>query len=266
MVGVLFVAQSRAISGNSTSLTVPFPTRPISISGTLPGLSSGMVTVKVYNQTGANSWSLVGTSLLPSTTRVLVPGVSSITPNPIDLAAPPASFIITGGGFTNFGFGLSVANFNGGSFFLAQSRAISGNSTSLTVPFPTNAISVSGTLPGLSAGMVTVKVYNQTGANSWSLIGSTSPHHQRHASWSRGKLHHAQPYRSGGTASKLHYYGRRVHQLRLRSVRSQLYPGAVYLSLRPVLFQVIVRVSRCRFPPRRHKHQRNVARAQMPEW
>ena len=79
--------------------------------------------------------------------------VNSITPNPIDLATPPASFTITGGGFTNFGFGLSVANFtNGSGAVLAQSRASSGTSTSLTIPFPTGPISIPGPLPGLSAG------------------------------------------------------------------------------------------------------------------
>jgi hypothetical protein len=100
--------------------------------------------------------------------------VNSITPNPIDLAAPPPSFTIAGGGFINSGFGLSVVNFYRGSLFVAQARATSGNTTSLTVPFPTTATSLSGPLPGLSAGTITVKVYNQTGANSWSLVGSTS--------------------------------------------------------------------------------------------
>ena len=170
--GSSFVAQARATSGNGTSLTVPFPTNATSISGPLPGLSAGTVTVRVYNQTGANSWSLVGTIPLTVNDTRPAPGVSYITPNPIDLAAPPASFTITGGGFTNLGFGLSVANFYRGSSFVAQARATSGNGTSLTVPFPTNATSISGPLPGLSAGTVTVRVYNQTGANSWSLVGT----------------------------------------------------------------------------------------------
>jgi hypothetical protein len=100
--------------------------------------------------------------------------VNSITPNPIDLAAPPPSFIITGGGFIDSGLGLSVVNFYRGSSFVAQARATSGDTTSLTVPFPTTATSLSGPLPGLSAGTITVKVYNQTGPNSWSLVGSTS--------------------------------------------------------------------------------------------
>src|SRR5438552_2853991 len=43
--------------------------------------------------------------------------------------------------------------------------------TTLTVPFPTNATSLSGPLPGLSAGAVTVQVYNQTGASTYLLVG-----------------------------------------------------------------------------------------------
>jgi subtilisin family serine protease len=169
-----FIAQARATSGTSTSLTVPFPTNATSISGPLAGLSAGTVTVKVFNQTGSNSWSLVGsTSLTVNDTRP-APGVSSITPNPIDLASPPASFTITGSGFANLGFGLSVANFIRNGTLIAQARATSGNGTTLTVPYPTNATSISGPLPGLSAGAVTVQVYNQSGSNSWSLVGSTT--------------------------------------------------------------------------------------------
>jgi hypothetical protein len=168
------LAQARATSGNSTTLTVPFPTTQ-GLFGPLPGLSAGPVTVQVYNQTGStNSWSLVGsTSLTVNDTRP-APAVSSITPNPVDLASPPASFTITGNGFANFGFGLSVVNFNRNGSLIAQARATSGNSTTLTVPFPTTQ-GVFGPLPGLSAGPVVVEVYNQTGStNSWSLVGSTS--------------------------------------------------------------------------------------------
>src|SRR5215467_9821326 len=167
------LAQVRATSGNSTTLTVPLPTTQ-GLFGTLPGLSAGPVIVQVYNQTGStNSWSLVGsTSLTVNDTRP-APGVSSITPNPIDLASPPASFTITGSGFANLGFGLSVANFTRNGTLLAQVRATSGNSTTLTVPLPTTQ-GLFGTLPGLSAGPITVQVYNQTGStNSWSLLGST---------------------------------------------------------------------------------------------
>jgi hypothetical protein len=168
----IVLAQARATSGNSTILTVPFPTNATSIGGPRPGLSAGPVTVLVYNQTGSNSWSLVGsTSLTVNDTRP-APGVSSITPNPVDLASPPASFTITGSGFANLGFGLSVANFTRNGTLIAQARATSGNGTTLTLPYPTSATSISGPLPGLSAGPVTVQVYNQTGSNSWSLVGS----------------------------------------------------------------------------------------------
>jgi hypothetical protein len=90
------------------------------------------------------------------------------------LASPPASFTITGNGFANLGFGLSVVNFNRNGTLLAQARASSGTSTTLTVPFPTTQ-GVFGPLPGLSAGPIVVEVYNQTKkTNGWSLIGSTS--------------------------------------------------------------------------------------------
>jgi subtilisin family serine protease len=109
---------------------------------------------------------------------VVIADVDSITPNPIDLAAPPASFTITGGGFADLGYGLPAANFYAGTTFIAQARATSMNSngTSITVPYPTNATSLSGPLPGLKAGTITVKVYNQhknTGSPQWTLIGST---------------------------------------------------------------------------------------------
>ena len=100
--------------------------------------------------------------------------VSSITPNTVDLAAPPPSFTIAGNGFTNSGFGLPVANFTRNGTVIAQARATSGSSTSLTVPFPTNATAVFPPLPGLSAGPVTVQVYNQTGSNGWSPVGSVA--------------------------------------------------------------------------------------------
>jgi hypothetical protein len=85
-----------------------------------------------------------------------------------------ATFTIAGNGFANLGFGLPVINFHLGSAFVAQARAISTNGASITVPFPTNATSLSGTLPGLSAGTVTVKVYNQTASNGYALLGETS--------------------------------------------------------------------------------------------
>src|SRR5438128_11563293 len=103
--------------------TVPFPTDATSIAGPRPGLTAGAVTAEVYNQTGTSSFSLVGTtSLTVNDTR----GVSSITPNPVDLAAPPASFTIAGSGFTNSGFGLPVINFTRSGTVLARARATSG--------------------------------------------------------------------------------------------------------------------------------------------
>src|SRR6185369_11553692 len=99
--------------------------------------------------------------------------VTGISPNPIDLASTPASFTIEGQGLANNGFGLPVANFVIGGSVVAQARAtqLIGNRT-LTVPFPTNATSLNGPLPGLTAGQVQVQVYNQTGSGSWTLVGS----------------------------------------------------------------------------------------------
>ena len=170
------LGQVRVTSVTSTTLIVPFPTTQ-GVFGTLPGLSAGPVKVDVYNQTGPgnNSWGLVGsTSLTVNDTRP-PPGVSSITPNPVDLASPPASFTITGSGFANLGFGLPVVNFVRNGTNLGQVRVTSVTSTTLIVPFPTTQ-GVFGTVPGLSAGPVKVDVYNQTGPgnNSWGLVGSTS--------------------------------------------------------------------------------------------
>jgi hypothetical protein len=170
-------ARATALSG-STSLTVPFPGNSTSLIGPLAGLSAGTVSVDVYNQTSAGSYSLIGsTTLNVIDTRPPPPqpGVSSITPNPMDLASPPTSFTIAGGGFANVGFGLPVINFmrNGVALGQARATALSG-STSLTVPFPSNSTSLIGPLPGLSAGSVSVDVYNQTGAGAYSYIGSTT--------------------------------------------------------------------------------------------
>jgi hypothetical protein len=131
------------------------------------------VTVEVYNQTGSGSFTLVGTTPLTVNDTRPVPGVSSITPNPIDLATPPANFTVTGGGFANSGFGLPVVNFVRNGLAIAQARATSGNGTTLTVAYPTNATSIGGPRPGLSAGSVTVEVYNQTGSSSFTLVGTT---------------------------------------------------------------------------------------------
>jgi thermitase len=185
--GSTFIAQARATSMNSngTAITVPYPTNATSLSGPLPGLRAGTITVKVYNQhanTGSPQWTLLGSTTLTVNDTRPPAGVSSITPNPIDLASPPSSFTITGStgsGFANLGYGLPAANFYAGSTFIAQARATSMNSngTTLTIPYPTNATSFSGPLPGLRAGTITVKVYNQhanTGSPQWTLLGSTT--------------------------------------------------------------------------------------------
>jgi hypothetical protein len=145
--------------------------------GTVPGLSAGPVDVLVYNQTGSgtSSWGLVGTTSLTVNDTRTPPGVNSITPNPVDLASPPASFTISGSGFANLGFGLPVVNFMRNGAKLGQVRATSVTNTTLVVPFPTTQ-GVFGTVPGLSAGPVDVLVYNQTGSgtSSWGLVGTTS--------------------------------------------------------------------------------------------
>ena len=166
------IAQARASSGNSTSLTVPFPTTQ-GLYQTLPGLSVGNATVQIYNQTGNSTWSLVGSIAITIIQSAPSTSVTSITPNQVDLASPPANFVVAGTGFTNFGFGLSVANFYRNGTLIAQARASSGNSTSLTVPFPTTQ-GLYQTLPGLSVGNATVQIYNQTGNSTWSLVGSVS--------------------------------------------------------------------------------------------
>jgi hypothetical protein len=119
---------------------------------------------------------LVGsTSLTVNDTRT-PPSVNSITPNPIDLASPPSSFTLTGNGFANLGFGLPAVNFTRNGTLIGQVRATSVSNTTLVIPFPATQGIFGNTVPGLSAGPVTVEVYNQTasGNNSWGLVGSTS--------------------------------------------------------------------------------------------
>ena len=169
----LAIAQARAIATTGASLTVPFPTDATSVGGPRPGLSAGSITVQVYNQTGPNAFSLAGTTLLTVNDTRPPAFVTSITPSQIDLAAPPTAFTITGSSFANLGFGLPVVNFVRNGLAIAQARATSGTSTSITVPFPTNATSIGGPRPGLSAGTVTVEVYNQTGSSIFSFVGST---------------------------------------------------------------------------------------------
>src|SRR5438309_971752 len=82
--------------------------------------------------------------------------------------------MITGEIFGNRGFGLPAVNFTRGGVVLAQARATAlTGGTALTVPFPTDATSLGGAHPGLSAGAVDVQVYDQTGPSTYLLIGST---------------------------------------------------------------------------------------------
>jgi hypothetical protein len=46
--------------------------------------------------------------------------------------------------------------------------------TTLTVPFPTTATTLTPNLPGLSAGAVQAQVWQQTGTNSFTLFGSAA--------------------------------------------------------------------------------------------
>jgi hypothetical protein len=172
--GGVLLGQARADSlVGSTTLTVPFPTNATSLRGPLPGiLGGGAVLVQVYNQTGPSSYLLVGAIRLAVTdSRPLQ--LTGINPSSIDLTTQPSTFTIEGQRFADNGFGRPVVNFVRNGALLGQARAASlVGSTTLTVPFPTNATSLSGPVPGLSAGAVLVEVYNQTGPGSYSLIGS----------------------------------------------------------------------------------------------
>jgi hypothetical protein len=172
--GGILIAQARAtaLAGNTT-LTVPYPTQATAITPNMPGLSAGAVTAQVWQQTGSSSFSLVGTVGFTVTDTRPVPGVSGITPSTVSLATPPASFTITGNAFANLGFGLPVVNFVRGSTLIAQARATGlTGSTTLTVPYPTQATAITPNMPGLSAGPVTAQVWQQTTASSFTLIGS----------------------------------------------------------------------------------------------
>ncbi len=149
---------------------MPFPTQATAITPNMPGLSAGPVQAQVWQQTGPSTFSLAGSAALTVTdTR----GASGISPNPIDLATPPASFTITGTGFANLGFGLPMVNFVRGSTLIAQARATAlTGSTSLTVPFPTQATAITPNVPGLSAGPVQAQVWQQTSASTFSLVGT----------------------------------------------------------------------------------------------
>jgi hypothetical protein len=176
MRGGTLLAQARATAvAGGTTLTVPFPTSATSLTPNLPGLSAGTVQVQVWAQTGSGSYSLLGSVTLTVADTRSTPGVTAITPSTIELATPPATFSITGGGFENRGFGLPVINFMRGGTLLAQARAtaVTGGTT-LILPFPTSATSLTPNLPGLSPGTVQVQVWAATGSGSYSLLGSVT--------------------------------------------------------------------------------------------
>ena len=80
---------------------------------------------------------------------------------------------MTGNGFTDVGIGLPVVNFMRGTTLLAQARATALTSTTLTVPYPTQATAITPNMPGLSAGPVTAQVWVQVGtAPTFTLMGS----------------------------------------------------------------------------------------------
>src|SRR2546425_2285582 len=85
----------------------------------------------------------------------------------------PEPFSIAGQRFESIGFGLPVVNFTRGGTLLAQARRTELTTTALhTLAFPVCPLILVDPLPGLSAGAVTVQVYNQTGPNTYLLVGS----------------------------------------------------------------------------------------------
>ena len=69
-----------------------------------------------------------------------------------------------------------MINFVRGGTLLAQARATALNgSTSLTVPYPTQATAITPNMPGLSAGSIQAQVWQQTSSTpTFSLIGSAT--------------------------------------------------------------------------------------------
>src|SRR5262249_24379413 len=155
------IAQARATAlAGDTVLTVPYPTQATAITPNMPGLSAGPVVAQVWQRTAPPPpFTLLGSAPI---TVVDTRGGRGATPSPIDLASPPASFTITGGGFTDIGFGLPMVNFVRNGTLIAQARAtaVAGHTT-LTVPFPTQATAITPNLPGLSAGPVQAQVRRQ---------------------------------------------------------------------------------------------------------
>src|SRR5262245_16630595 len=92
-------------------------------------------------------------------------------PASIDRGATPVAFTITGAGFANLGFGLPVVNFMNGTTLIAQARATAlTGSTTLTVPFPTQATAITPSMPGLSAGPVQAQDWQQAGRGNFRLV------------------------------------------------------------------------------------------------
>src|SRR5262249_28063890 len=151
----VLLGQARATAlGGSTSLSVPFPTNATSLNGPLPGLSVDAAPVNTHNDTRRSAYVLIGGITLDGTDSppCTPPCVSSITPSSTDLLTPAALFPTAGGGYADWGTGLPVVNFTRNGVVLGQARATAmTGGTSLTVPFPTNATSLIGPLPGLSA-------------------------------------------------------------------------------------------------------------------
>src|SRR5262249_4921823 len=169
MRGTTLLSQARATAlSGITTLTVPFPTQATAITPNMPGLSAGPVQAQVWQQTAGDAGTLIGSAAVTgSYTQKRV----SRTPVSIDLATRPATFTITGTGFAILGFGLPVVNFMSGTTLIAQARATAlSGSTTLTVPFPTQATAITASLPGLSAGSVQAQVWQQTGSSTFSLI------------------------------------------------------------------------------------------------
>src|SRR3989441_1048805 len=147
-------------------ISMPFPTAATQLPNTpsLPGLSAGPVEVQIYLQTGPANFSLLVSVMLT------VADTRPIAPNSIDLAAPPASFTVTGNGFANLGFGLPVANFVRGGTLLALSCAAALRGLPPSPPRRSADLAIAPNLPGLSAGPVEVQVFLQTGAGNFSLL------------------------------------------------------------------------------------------------
>src|SRR5439155_69963 len=113
--------RATALTGGGTTLTVPFPTNQNSLSGELPGLSTGTVTMSVYNQTRADNCSSPASISLTMNRCTLC--VTALIPNTVDLPVAPDNFTLTGGGFADAGFGLPVVNFTRNGVLVGQVRA-----------------------------------------------------------------------------------------------------------------------------------------------